>query len=126
MPWLGALGVLGGWCQLPLSYGTRAMRRVVAEAWRRASARVRDVSLREAVALLPYTTGATALVSDVKAPTCLALDETYVYWTSDETDLVRKVKKEGGAPITLAENQKSPTGIAVTSGLSGRLPMSCR
>ena len=55
----------------------------------------------------------TALVKDVKAGSCLVVEDAWVYYASEDDDYVKKVKKEGGEPVSLAEKQKSPMGLAV-------------
>ncbi len=56
---------------------------------------------------------ATTLVKDLKAGSCLVVEDPWVYYASEDDDYVRKVKKEGGEPVTIAEKQKSPMGLAL-------------
>jgi hypothetical protein len=54
-----------------------------------------------------------ALVSNLKNPREIALDDEHAYFTSYADGTVQRVKKAGGQPETLIGEQASPLGIAV-------------
>jgi len=60
--------------------------------------------------------GALTHASGEATPTCIAVDDTYVYWATFDNGLVRRTTKAaGGAVETLASGQTQPFAIAVNS-----------
>lgn len=62
---------------------------------------------------IPKGGGTVQTLAATNASTELALDDTYVYWTSRAGDAILRVAKAGGTMQTLASGLNDPWGIAV-------------